>query len=251
MGTWSWTGPTRPFVDSHGREPARFVFEQVDDDGFVLQEGFRYEPDGADASAVIEVSSRTLVTTDLASIPLFMAWFVPVNGRHTPAALVHDQLVEQSKAPTAPPAARADADDVFLQAMAATDVAILRRHLMHTAVTAATRWTSGVSGRLGMALWAMSALAGTALLVWAVATGQVGVAVAAALAPVLGALLWGRRNVGQGLLAGYAVWVIGGPALACIVGYGIYWVAEQLVRSVAARGRGTSRSDVPRPAPFR
>ena len=251
MGTWSWDDRTRPFVDGQGREPARFVFEQVDDDGFVLQEGFRYEPAGADAAGVIEVSSRTLVTTDLASIPLFMAWFVPVNGRHTPAALVHDQLVEQSRASTAPASARADADDVFLHAMAATDVAILRRHLMHAAVTAATRWTSGAAARLGLALWALSALAGTTVLVWAMATGQVWLAVAAALAPLPGALLWGRRNVGQGLLAGYAVWVIGGPALACVIGYGTYWVAEQFVRSVAARGPGTSRSDVPRPAPFR
>jgi hypothetical protein len=31
--------------------------------------------------------------TDLASIPSFLGWFARRHGRHTPAALLHDQLI--------------------------------------------------------------------------------------------------------------------------------------------------------------
>ena len=227
---FDWQHHTVPFLDEAGAEPARFGFAQVGDDSFALHEGFLYAPDGAGAASTIEVSSSSLVTTDLASIPWFMAWFVPVNGRHTPAALVHDQLVDQSKPYVEHPGARAAADDVFLAAMSAIDVPVLRRHIMHTAVTAATRWTSGAWARLGMALWGLAAVAGTVALVVAVVTQNPMLGILALVAPAAGAVLWSPRRYRQGLLAGYAVWVIGGPALACIAAYGIYWLAEQGVR---------------------
>ena len=124
MSDWAFGGPTAPFYDSEGREPARFVFEQVTDGSFSLVEGIRYD----DGDVTVDVPGETTVT-DLASIPLFMAWFVPANGRHTPAAVVHDKLVRDSRTNStdrasrdAASAARATADDLFLTAMAATAV---------------------------------------------------------------------------------------------------------------------------------
>lgn len=35
--------------------------------------------------------------TDLASIPWFMAWFIPLSGRHNLAAVLHDYLYQQLK----------------------------------------------------------------------------------------------------------------------------------------------------------
>lgn len=35
--------------------------------------------------------------TDLASIPWFMAWFIPLSGRHNLAAVLHDYLYHQLK----------------------------------------------------------------------------------------------------------------------------------------------------------
>ena len=244
---WTWRGQTWPFVDERGHEPAHFVLEQSADDAFEIVAGFTFDPGGAD----ISVSSKSLVGTDLASIPLFLAWFVPINGRHTPAALVHDQLVRQSEQPGARRGARADADDVFIAAMASTDVPIVRRNVMYAAVTAATRWGTGGPARMGLFAWGAASLAGTAALMWGLATGRWWVVLAAAGAPALGGILWGRRNVGQGVLAGFTVWVIGLPALATLAGYGVYRVAEEVARTFAARSPDVTRAEVPRAAPYR
>lgn len=246
MAPFDWIRHTAPFVDPQGSEPARFVLRQVADDLFQLEAGFVYDPAGRN----IAVDSKTLVETDLASIPLFMAWFVPVNGRHTPAALVHDRLVADSRLPGAPADARADADDVFLTAMARTDVPPLRRNLMHTAVTAATRLAGGGWQRPGMIAWASASLAGTALLCWSMWHHHWLLALTAAVAPLPGALLWGRRNWRQGLLAGYAVWLVAIPALASFVAYGVYYVCEAALR-MSRLLTGVPPSEAPRPAPLR
>lgn len=245
--SFDWIQHTRPFTDPDDHEPAQFVLHQVNDRLFQLPVGFQYhQPDGG----VIEVDSKTLVDTDLASIPLFMAWFVPVNGRHTPAALVHDRLVAASRQPGSAPDARADADDIFVVAMGEIEVAILRRHLMYAAVTSASRFTRGGIRRLGMIAWGLASLAGTVALLWALWNHVWLVAVAAALAPIAGAALWGKRNFWEGLLAGYAVWVVAVPALASLVGYSIYWVFEQLVRFIVSRGEQEFH-ETPAPPPLR
>lgn len=245
--TFDWTTDTSPFADAQGNQPARFVLRQIGDSAFEVTAGFRYEPPGEEP---ITVDSKSLVSTDLASIPLFMAWFVPVNGRHTPAALVHDQLVAHSSDSGAPTDARADADDTFLAAMTGCDVAILRRNLMYTAVTAATRFTTRGRQRVGMMLWGLAALTGTVALIASMAQGRPVVALAAVLAPIIGSALWGVRNWRQGLLAGYAVWLVIVPAATTLAGYGLYWICEQVVRLFAARG-ATPLSQVPPPVPLR
>lgn len=242
---WSWCDHTAPFLDTEGDEPARFRFEQVGDDHFELTDGFIYQS----ANTRVEVSEATLVGTDLASIPFFMAWFVPVNGRHTPAALVHDQLVQESDDDDSPAQARADADDVFIEAMIYTDVPILRRNLMFAAVVAATRWDSGWGTRLAIALWGILSLLGTVALVAGLVQGGWIWAAAAAVAPLFGAVLWGRRRYRQGVFAGYAVWFVAVPAAVTIIGYGIYWCAEQVIRIPFSRRRGSDKA--PSPASYR
>ena len=243
---WSWSGPTEPFFAPDGSQPAEFVLAQTDDMHFSVREGFVYEG----SHGRVEVSDESLVSTDLASIPWFMAWFVPVNGRHTPAALVHDQLVESSADSDARIANRADADDEFLAAMRSCEVALLRRNLMYAAVTLATRINGSLLALIGIGLWVLASLSGTAALVWSALAGKPWMVLAALLAPLAGGLLWGWRNHRQGMLAGYAIWVIALPALACIVAYGVYVLAEQLVRLVVPR---VSRrvTEAPPPAPMR
>lgn len=68
MNDWAFGGPTAPFYDAEGNEPARCVFDQVSDDSFALAEGIRYD----DGEVVVDVPGETTIT-DLASIPLFMA----------------------------------------------------------------------------------------------------------------------------------------------------------------------------------
>lgn len=252
---WSFDGPTAPFFDGHGEEPARFVLRQIDDDRFVVEEPVLYD----DGAASVRIPPNEGVPTDLASIPFFMAWFVPVNGRHTPAALVHDTMLDGIRgslrsgdiAPSEAARLRTEADDVFLVAMAATGVPLLRRGLMHAAVTMATSWTRSWWSRLALVLWTIGSVVGSVMLVASLLTGWWWITVAAMVAPIPASLLWGNQSWRSGVLAGYGAWLIGLPALATAVGYGAYWLAEQSVRPLAARHSGEAVSDSPPPAPYR
>lgn len=252
---WSFDGPTAPFFDGHGDEPARFVLRQIDDDRFMVEEPVLYD----DGTTSLRVPRNEGVSTDLASIPFFMAWFVPVNGRHTPAALVHDTMLDNIRGSlrsgdiSVSEAARlrAGADDVFLDAMAATGVPLLRRGLMHAAVTMATRWARSCWSRSILVLWTLGSIVGSVMLVASLLTGWWWITVAAMVAPIPASLLWGPRSWRSGILAGYGAWLIGLPALATAVGYGTYWLAEQSVRPLAAHGSGERVSDSPPPAPYR
>lgn len=252
---WSFDRYTAPFFDEHGEEPARFVLRQIDDDRFVVEEPIVYD----DGSTSLRVPCNEGVPTDLASIPFFMAWFVPVNGRHTPAALVHDTMLGDIRgsrrsgdiSATEAGRLRVEADDVFLDAMVVTGVPLLRRRLMHSAVTVATRWSMSWWSRCALVLWTLASVIGSAMLVAGLLAGWWWIIVAAMVAPIPASLLWGRHNLGPGVLAGYGAWLIGLPALATAVGYGAYWLAEQAVRPLAARGSGEQMSDSPPPAPYR
>ncbi|MCO5322415.1 MAG: DUF1353 domain-containing protein [Microthrixaceae bacterium] len=253
--SWSFTGPTAPFRDLRGGDPAVFSFGQVDDDRFTINEGILFD-DGTDR---VVVSADTLVDTDLASIPLFMAWFVPVNGRHTPAALVHDTLVadanrslregETDRGGAAD--RRAHADAVFLRAMESCEVPVLRRRLMHAAVTMATCWTRSVVARLALVLWVLASVTGTAVLVWSLVGGRWLISLAAVVAPVVAAPLWGWSNRAPAALAGYAAWFVAVPALATAASYAAYWSAEQLLRVIPGGAERDNGGPAPPPAPFR
>jgi hypothetical protein len=68
--------------------------------------------------------------TDLASIPRAFHSLIPVNGKHSPAAILHDYLYcTQDRT-------RAEADAIFLEAMKACGVGWLRRQAMWSAVRA-------------------------------------------------------------------------------------------------------------------
>lgn len=79
-------------------------------------------------------------TTDLTSVPSVFTWLVPRTGRHLPAALVHDELVDRID--------RVEADRVFRDAMADTGTGVVRRWLAWSAVTLATLWVAPPSGWL-------------------------------------------------------------------------------------------------------
>jgi len=236
-----WITRTEPFEALDG-SPARFVLEQVDDAEFRVRQPFRYR---TREGTTIEVSDATLGLTDLASIPSVMAWFVSRRGRHTPAALVHDQLVTDRTTL----ADRAAADRTFLDAMEALGVPPVRSHVMWTGVTLATRWQGGIASRTGIVVWLVGSVAGTALLVHGLATrSPAEVALALAL-PLPAGALWGKQ-FWAGVIAGYAIWFVVVPGAASWFGYGCYRVAEEVVRYgrklLGARGK-----KVPTPVPYR
>ena len=69
--------------------------------------------------------------TDLASIPRTARILIDRNGPSRPAATLHDYLYATGAV------GRAEADSLFLEALEATSVGWVTRHLMHSAVRVA------------------------------------------------------------------------------------------------------------------
>ena len=70
--------------------------------------------------------------TDFASVPFLFRWLIPRSGRHTKAAVLHDNLWRDRRS------SYQDADGIFRRALHETDVPFLRRWTMWAAV----RWAS-------------------------------------------------------------------------------------------------------------
>lgn len=246
MHGWTWGERTSPFapLDEPGR-PVRIVVEQISDRTFRVHPDHGFTCTFTDGREPVSVTSESLPTTDFASIPGFLSWFVSRHGRHTAAALVHDQMIERGISYER----RAAADDLFLELMDDLDVPPVRRGVMWAGVTAATRWTGGWGRRLLLVLWFACALAGMAGCVAGAVTGTWWLVVVALLAPVPAAALWGGRWR-AGLIAGYALPPVVGPALAAALGYATYWVVEELVRRLTAVPPSRSVDEMPAPTPY-
>lgn len=75
--------------------------------------------------------------TDFASVPSAFGWLLPRSGRYTKAAILHDDLCEESEAGRFD---RDDADGIFRRTMRELEVPFLRRWIMWAAVASATTW---------------------------------------------------------------------------------------------------------------
>ncbi|MBA2631797.1 MAG: DUF1353 domain-containing protein, partial [Chloroflexi bacterium] len=188
-----------------------------------------------------EIDPAKVGDTDLASVPWILWWFVASYGRHTRAALVHDQLVDEID--------RHEADRVFRRALAEVRVGWARRWLVWATVSFETTFrTFGMADdpakpgakrqRKGWWVTVIGFLAVTAHLAvgvggiaWASGTWWVWQLVAwALLASWL--LAWRLR----GLLFIVGALLIVPAMLVLLVPLGVVWVFEggpwQLVRVV-------------------
>jgi hypothetical protein len=239
---WAWTKRTGPFsAPGVPGSPARFVVEQTGDSCFaVVAPGFAYN-----GELTVVVTPETLPETDFASIPRYLSWLVSRYGPHTPAALVHDQLVSGGM----PYRERRAADDLFLTIMRQIDVPPVSARLMWAAVTLATRWRGGAARRASVIVWGLLAVVGIVALVAGLVTGTAALVVAALVGPAAGAVVWTDRYL-AGLVAGYSLPVVVVPAAVALAGYAVYWAAERAVRavrSVLPRYRG---ADLREPLPY-
>ena len=243
--TWVWRTATAPFGSLPPTDgQAAFVVEQIGDSTFRIPEGagFRYTPPEGEP---VLVDATTLQSTDFASIPRYMSWFVSRHGRHTPAALVHDRLVVGDMSLEE----RIAADRAFLAMLDDLAVPPVQSRVMWAAVTAATRMRCSPRTRLGIIAWGVAAAAGMGLLVWGLATGEPAAVAAALLLPVSASLLWGRQWP-AGLIAGYAVPVVAVPAVASLAGYWCYWLVETAVKSGRRLLRHNRDKALPDPIPY-
>jgi Protein of unknown function (DUF1353) len=255
MGTkpkWDWGANTLRFTscDPGRRQPAVFQLQQVDDDEFELLEPFRYTcTDGT----VMVVDHQWLGRTDLASIPTYLGWFTRRHGRYTPAALMHDQLIPDRKPTRPPPPVQrppVEADLEFRQALRASEVALVKSWVLWTGVTLGTRMLRlGLLRAAAMVVWFAAALAGTGLLVYGL-LGNGWWALAALVAPVPFAFLWGRQWP-AGLVAGYSFWPVLVGSLPGLLVYQVYKAIEWLAKLVGERLPVTRDAMLPAPDPFR
>ena len=129
-----------PFLKLEGDGPGdpEVVLKQVGPNSFQLVHGFRYQvpPNGVIHLVPAHDPDRPPTapnnSTDLASVPFWLWWFVASYGLHTRAALLHDQLVDVKQID------RVEADRVFRLALEESKVRWMRRWLMWTAVSIAT-----------------------------------------------------------------------------------------------------------------
>lgn len=247
MAEWKWGMQTGRF-SAEGRpdEPARIVVEQIDDACFRIVNGYGIDYHPRDGSAAISVTVESLTVTDFASIPQFASWFVSRYGRHTPAALVHDQLIGARMDPVV----RRRADDLFLEMMEELEVPPVRRTVMWSAVTLATRMASGWGARVAMIAWLLLATAGMGAVVAGLVTGHPVWCLAALLAPVPAALLWGPSRK-AGVVGGYALPAVALPALASMLGYATYWVVEESFRRLRSVPKDRDVQEMPAPVGYK
>ncbi len=154
-------GPGTP--PDRGRAP-RIVLERGIDVGverFALRRRLGY--DDEEVGVLLVPADLERFRTDLASVPAALTWLVPRTGRHLPAALVHDALVETELGGPAYVAEggvvvdRVTADRVFRRAMRDTHTRTVRRWLVWSAVSLATiragstSWTPAEHRRLRVA----------------------------------------------------------------------------------------------------
>ncbi len=231
---FSWDSDTSPFAEPDGAQPARVVLRQVSDTEFMLEEPFRYNGGPRLGPTVVEADYLGL--TDLASVPAFLDWIARPFGRHTAAALLHDQLITDTPE-RLPEAQRVDpqvADLVFREAMLDCGARILQTWIMWAGVTLRTRVHRSALVIAGIVLWFAAALAGTALLVIGIVTTTWMLILIAVVAPIPFAFLWGGQWP-AGLIAGYSFWVVVLGFAPSWVAYQLYRLAELIVQVVAHR----------------
>lgn len=237
-GTGGPEQPTGPFSKWASDRGAEVLLRQVDAKTFRLAQPFRFD-DGTNRFDVPEDD-----VTDLASVPRFLTWLVPRYGRHTLAALLHDNLQDHTSVSSA------QADILFRDAMGETGVPLSRRWVMWAAVALRTQWKQGGLRAARVALW-VAVFAVAALVLWAkvalaLATSfgwgalgfAAGAVVAAIVVPVALSWLWGGLWK-LGALAGMALMTFTLAVVVVVVVLGLYvgveWLVERIFVSRAQR----------------
>jgi hypothetical protein len=226
---------TAPFFRVGGAAPAVFQLHQVGDDSFAVMESFEYRRDGAGPELV---DRNHLAGTNLASIPSWLGWFMRRHGRHTAAALMHDDLVREGRPPPAPFPKRLEYDQRFRDALLASGVKPVKAGLMWAAVTWASRHHAPRQAAL-LDLWLLAAFAGMGLLAFGGYTADPVLIVVALLAPIPAAAFWGRQ-FHAGVIAGYALPVVLLGSVPAMVAYYLYWVVEGVYGLAVQRDDATA-----------
>lgn len=242
---------------------------QIDERRFVVRNEFRYTneairndlvakliragtPESEARKAVDEARTftpREDNPTDLASIPRFLRWFENPYGKHSLAALIHDELITK-KANSGRLHSDTLADRFFREMMRTSGVPWLKRWIMWSAVALRTRFVAGGYRRWTVLAWlALSVVgiscvvgaAGSLLLGWSWPTASPGLSFTLALVVILvAAPLWGQQW-GASLVSAVAAFWLVPAAIVAGLAWVVYLGLEQIVRVVGLWLKGISR----------
>ena len=217
-----------PFLGESDTTDPKVEIRQVGPNAFQLMKGFRYrEPGTNEPTYVVKPHDLTRGpenrnSTDLASVPPYLWWFVASHGRHTRPAVMHDQLIFGDD--------REDADRLFRVSLEEVGVSFLRRWLMWLAVSLATTWEVAKRRLVGFVTHLVLFFAAL-VFVW---VGQIHWSIPAALG-VLG-FGWGFR-IWPLSVAGV---LIVGPATVMVwLTIGVVWLVDG-VAFIIGRMMGTN-----------
>lgn len=230
------------FTDALTGGPLRLELRSVDGRDFTVLRPIAYHADDYDEPFVVPADVDRF-RTDLASVPWFLTWLVPVSGDFLPAAVLHDGLVRPG-CYTGPAVDRVEADRLFRVAMIGLGTGRVRAWLMWAAVSVTTMWQSGERGRRAALVGLLSAvvLLGTLatldlLDVWDVLPWMgrrswpaelAGGALAALLVPTALAVSWGRLWP-AGVITGVALAFLLHVTAVIAVLYACYRLLERVV----------------------
>jgi hypothetical protein len=234
-----------------GSNEPEVILRQVGPALFQLIEGFRYEvPGGRERFEIPPHDLKRKAddannSTDLASVPQLLWWFIGSFGVHTRAALFHDHFVDVLDENGRPPsrARRGEIDRAFERALGESQLRWVRRKLVWAAVSLHTSW-----GRLGVGLVLAHVALFAGLLSWWVVGGPGWPALLAGA----GGFVWGVRPPYRGLSGfgwGLARWplallafvMVGPPSVVVWLALQVGRFADFLEELVAAVGRLISR----------
>jgi hypothetical protein len=232
-------------IDDDNDEAPPIDLEQIDSKNFKVLTGFRYQADDGAARITVQAGE----STDLASIPFFLRWFVGTYGRHTRAAILHDHMwrkpsdgleklaVDGTWAVVSEPIDKFTANRIFRDAMGEPllRVGTAKRWIMWAAVTLDTIRTSGPAGLFIYAFLLLHIAADVLLFGaalgshWTVIDGHhvfgLPLWIALAVLPAPLALLWGGHPV-AGIIGTYALLGLVVPILVTLAALGLYVIVE-------------------------
>lgn len=242
-----------PWTDSFtvdGVDGGAIALSQRDRSTFELHSDIRYNGPtgledkniGADVLERIRVLAPTKkrpIYTDLASVPGPARWFAGTYGEHTPAVIIHDELIPARD--DLPGMSEVYADRYLRFMLQHVGVRFLKRWIMWSAVALRSRWVASAWKRALLVIWLLAAVVGMTTFVLAARDGDIARMAAALAAPAIFAFLWGKQY-GAGLVAAVAApWLLP-PTVLSMAGYLIYRGLELVIGSTLneqRRGTGT------------
>jgi hypothetical protein len=105
------------------------IAKKLHGDRWIVEKAFDYHVGDEASNDIVTVPKG--FETDLASVPFPLTFFIPKDGTHTQAAVLHDWLYCSSLLHLR---TRKECDLIFLEAMKVLKVPMWKRHIMYRAV---------------------------------------------------------------------------------------------------------------------